>query len=142
MSEKIKKKEKIQRQKKSDKFFRELKELKASQPLLPATVRDVKTGKTNKRKTKTLNRANRVARATELGANQGLFKLGSEFDKAIADVGGEAVAYERALRAGMKAADIKKKRNAKKMKAGGKVRGSGIAKQGVRAAKMIVMKGS
>ena len=34
------------------------------------------------------------------------------------------------------------KKKMKKMKAGGKVRGSGIAKQGVRAAKMIVMKGS
>ena len=142
MSEKIKKKEKIQRQKKSDKFFRELKELRASQPLLPATVRDVKTGKINKRKTKTLNRANRIARETELGANQGLFKLGSEFDKAIADVGGEAVTYERAFRAGMKAADIKEKRNAKEMKAGGKVRGVGKARQGVRKAKIVVMKGS
>jgi len=40
--------------------------------------------------------------------------------------------------------DMRKKSGGKvkKMKSGGKVRGCGMAKQGVRAAKMVTMKGS
>ena len=127
--------------------------LDVSQPL-PVTVLDA-TGKTNKRKTRKLNKANRAARGAELredtlvgkAINRGNLGIAAMADVVRAASGtkkgsGPSSYMAPATRAGIKAADIKKKRNAKKMKAGGKVRGVGKARQGVRAAKMIVMKGS
>ena len=127
--------------------------LDVSQPL-PVTVLDA-TGKTNKRKTRKLNKANRAARGAELredtlvgkAINRGNLGIAAMADVVRAASGtkkgsGPSSYMAPATRAGIKAADIKKKRNAKKMKAGGKVRGVGKARQGVRAAKMVVMKGS
>ena len=127
--------------------------LDVSQPL-PVTVLDA-TGKTNKRKTRKLNKANRAARGAELredtlvgkAINRGNLGIAAMADVVRAASGtkkgsGPSSYMAPATRAGIKAADIKKKRNAKNMKAGGKVRGVGKARQGVRAAKMIVMKGS
>ena len=128
--------------------------LDVSQPL-PATVRDAKTGKTKKFKTEKLNKANRAARGAELREDTTVGKAinrGNLGVAAMADVvraasgtkkgSGPSSYMAPATRAGMKAADIKKERNAKEMKAGGKVRGVGKARQGVRKAKIVVMKGS
>jgi len=128
--------------------------LDVSQPL-PATVRDAKTGKTKKFKTEKLNKANRTARGAELredtttgkALNRAMLGVAAIADGVRAASGtkkgsGPSSYMAPATRAGMKAADIKKERNAKEMKAGGKVRGVGKARQGVRKAKIVVMKGS
>ena len=153
MAEKKKKGASLTEAQKNRRARQREKGLDVSQPL-PVTVLDA-TGKTNKRKTRKLNKANRAARGAELredtlvgkAINRGNLGIAAMADVVRAASGtkkgsGPSSYMAPATRAGMKAADIKKKRNAKEMKAGGKVRGVGKARQGVRKAKIIVMKGS
>ena len=138
---------------------------------LPVTVRDSKTKETNKRKTAKMGQANRASGGAERkedtlvgkAINRGMLGVAAMADIVRAASGtkkgaGPSSYMGPSIRAGVKAAKIKKERAGKmaggmmkkKMMGGGKVmgykkggmpRGCGVATR-QRPAKMIVMKGS
>ncbi len=91
---------------------------------LPVTVRNAKTGKTNKRKTAELNMDNRASRGAERREESAGGKLFNRVvlegisTKSLPDPRGQA----RAIRAGIKSAEIKKERGDKKMMGGGSLK--------------------